>query len=508
MKGVQDFSQEGVNLALRELWQQVRALQTDTKTATTQLQQLHKTLGFGAGGRQVLSMDNLAAAIEHHRQEAAAAAADAAALANQALAAIITIANDNIISAIEKQTVIDTVADILDGQAALVLQATIYGIKAEKTAYTLAITNLTTFLAGLTPAWDDVNVDTPLGTTGGLFLTRYLSEVSRTRDALRMRIETGIAVASTATIDRLAMSFGPSSLILRWDPVDILGITYEVRVGPGFDTGQIVGRPVNALFDVSSDGTYWVASRFGDTYGVPSSIIVTGAANLQRNVLATCDEKATAWPGTRGTGIIVNGEGSLTLNAGLAASGRYESTNVVDIGRAQLCGVYVSQALAAGSLTDTIDTWPSIDARTSFDGKYGSYCRVEIEIALAQDDGVFGPWLPYVPGNYLFRKCKLSIVLTSLDASSIPYVMEFASVVDVPDRTDSASGIACPSGGLTITYAKTFQITPATNISISGAARGDYYVLTGETSSGFTVRCYDSTGTAVARTISRFSKGY
>lgn len=92
-------------------------------------------------------------------QTAANNAATAASTANTELAAI---SSDSVLSKGEKPAVVLNVTNILNEQAGIVAEAVRYGIITPKTNYTTAVSNLTAYLATLTPAYSDVTQNTPI----------------------------------------------------------------------------------------------------------------------------------------------------------------------------------------------------------------------------------------------------------------------------------------------------------------------------------------------------------
>ncbi len=95
---------------------------------------------------------------------AAAAAAAAQASANAALADIANIVSDNVLSKGEKSAVIQDWSVLSSEQAGIDAQATAYSVS--HAAYDSALSSLSTYLGGLSPAWNDTTQDTPIvGTT-------------------------------------------------------------------------------------------------------------------------------------------------------------------------------------------------------------------------------------------------------------------------------------------------------------------------------------------------------
>lgn len=423
------------------------------------------------------------------------------------------LANDDILTSLEKPSMVTLVNAMLAEKEALEDTANELNIEAEWDAYSTAVVQACTYLSGFTPAWDDLDVDTPLGSGGGVLLTKAFRDVDNTEAVLRNRIA-AITEMSSLYVSGLVSYLTDQQTWIQWNPLDAAGITYEVRMGSGWDTGQIMGRVLVNKLQVISDGTYWVCPRLGNSYGVPRSVLVSGSDLRNTNVVQTWNEVATGWSGTLSGGAVRASGGGLSLQVvdGVVPvlTGRYETPAIhnVDVVFSQLCGVYVALSVSASQVSATIDSFPNWDVIPVFDGSAGAFCRTEIEIRTAGDDGTWGDWRPYVPGMYPGRIFQMALVITTTDASVVPNVDVFSWTIDMPDRSESKSGRQVPEGGATIAFAKQFQIVPTTHITIQNASLGEFYVLTDESETGFTVRLYDKNNSPVAGIINWSSTGY
>ena len=129
-------------------------------------------------------------------------------------------------------------------------------------------------------------------------------------------------------------------------------------------------------------------------------------------------------------------------------------------------------------------------------------------MAIAPDSGVFGDWRDFVPGSYVGRKFKFRAVLTSSSSTVTAILDKFVFSVDVPDRVETGTGVVVPVTGSTVTYVKSFQITPNVQITIVAAQTGDDAVLTNETDEGFDVIVTDINDDPVERIINWVAQGY
>ncbi|MCX2780428.1 hypothetical protein [Microbulbifer thermotolerans] len=141
--------------------------------------------------------------------DAAQAAADAAQQtadsarqdATDALGELGAISADNKLHPSEKKQVVREYNELLDEQSGIVAEATTLGITTEKTAYNSAVTALTNYLDGLSPAWDNTSSTTTIDR--GVWDTRW-QDVYSTRQTLLNEISARLkqrADAAQATAD-------------------------------------------------------------------------------------------------------------------------------------------------------------------------------------------------------------------------------------------------------------------------------------------------------------------
>lgn len=90
------------------------------------------------------------------------AASAAAASASSALSTLATMRSNGFLDAAEKPAVIREWQRISGERAGIVAQANVYGIVAERDAYTSAHDALNAYLSGLSPAYNDTSTDTPI----------------------------------------------------------------------------------------------------------------------------------------------------------------------------------------------------------------------------------------------------------------------------------------------------------------------------------------------------------
>lgn len=327
---------------------------------------------------------------------------------------------------------------------------------------------------------------------------------------------------------------------IYWDPVqDLRPVDYEVRLGPTWHQARVLGRTPLPRFTAVGDGLYWIAAHYQAQGGVqvysaqPGRLSITGAA-LVKNVVARFDEAASGWPGSCSGGAMLLG-GAIQLDAtgnlltlpdvladpdilwlgGVAGSGVYTlpTSHTINIGRVAACNVLISYNVRGQAIHENLLTTPDIFALSDWFGEVlGQQVDVVPQIALAQEDGVFGDWQQFVPGSYVAQSFKARVLISSRDPGITPVLSGLTFLVDAPDRVDSGSANV-PAGGFSVLYDRPFnggngsQPWPLPQITLLNAMPGDDLLLTAQTRSGFTVRVVNG-ATDVARQINWISQGY
>lgn len=496
---------------------------------------------IGAAAPQTLS-DQFTAAMTTASQAQTASLAAATQLA--------AIANANVLSQGQKISVIQDLSLLQAAQTGLDSQASTAGVSSA--AFDQSMTNLVDYLNGAFPGtygdgtlgaaqgvgigsqdWsntdDDSIIDGPtwMAAWNAAYIAMQnlqaavVNATGGSVAAINAANAAAVAYVKTASVANLMSNYVANQSQIQWDGLPVTGVLFEVRLGPVYATAKILGQLAVTSITTVSDGTYWVTPCYQQTYGVPTSIVVSGTT-LVANVVATSDEAATGWSGTLSGGALADATLGLKLQGGtlfdaisttvqidaitarwdemggVQPAGAYEvpSSHFVDLANAQVCQVsasFQSNAMVA----DT--TWAGSNAPAA--------ASASLWLAIAGQNGVFGAYQAFAPGQYMGRIFKMKVVLASTDPMVTPLVPTFVWTVDVPDRICQGTAVAVPAAGMTITYPTPFQIRPNLQVCILNAVQGDYATVTGDTKSGFTVQCFNA-GTAVSRSIHWIAQAY
>lgn len=297
-------------------------------------------------------------AIAAAQSTASTALSDAAAAASQAASALLAIAdivNDGILDGSEKPQAVAAWTDITNAQPGLDAQAADFGITTERTNYNNAISALGAYLAGLSPAWNNYSVNTPI--VRATFIGKF-ADVIYAKQVLEARIRaamlsvadpvTGVIKPNkviTTSVTAYNMTDGASiyvegtiSSINGTRSPELLGyVTYTPTTGQFLElifNGVIYTNGVTGIAIDCIDPSYTDPNGGNGVYGVaiypdvivPSSCI---GANIytfnDTSPKGTCDWVANA-DGTISVGNLtttLNSRDVITLTPGAATSGNH-----------------------------------------------------------------------------------------------------------------------------------------------------------------------------------------
>tara|TARA_R110002124_G_C8821977_1_gene504040 strand:- start:587 stop:1003 length:417 start_codon:yes stop_codon:yes gene_type:complete len=128
------------------------------------------------------------------------------------------------------------------------------------------------------------------------------------------------------------------------------------------------------------------------------------------------------------------------------------------------------------------------------------------------DDPSAGPvwsdWSPFLVGDYFARFYEFRVVVTNDDANYNISITALSVTVDMPDRTERAFDVTTAANGSGISFAHAFHAKPSVGITMQDANTGDYFRVTNNTRTGFTVQCFNSANTGIVRSINWIATSY
>jgi len=227
--------------------------------------------------------------------------------------------------------------------------------------------------------------------------------------------------------------------------------------------------------------------------------------------------------------------GSIDFLGTLNTSGTYFFNNVVDLG-AVFTVVFKRKLTTRGLLpNDTIDDRATnMDRWSDFDGALADETTANLYFRKSNDapsnddiitedgdkilleDGsnteqessqTYGVWTPMESGRYTGRVFQFKVDLSSTTVDQTPLIDELGYTLQFENRTESDS-MASGAGAKAVTYTKAFYQTPKLGITANNMATGDYYEISSESRTGFTVHFKNSSGTSQDRTFAYQANGY
>ena len=229
--------------------------------------------------------------------------------------------------------------------------------------------------------------------------------------------------------------------------------------------------------------------------------------------------------------------GSIDFLGTLHTSGTYYFNNVVDLGG--IFTVIFKRKLTTRGLlpNDTIDDRATnMDKWSDFDGALADETTANVffrksntapsiddlitedsdkilledgDDVLQEDSQVFGVWTPMESGRYTGRVFQFKVDLSSTTVDQTPIVDELGYTLQFENRTESAAlDAGAGPGAKNVLYPKAFYQTPKLGITAKDLATGDYYEISNETRTGFTVHFKNSSGSSLDKSFSYQANGY
>jgi predicted phage tail protein len=117
-------------------------------------------------------------------------------------------------------------------------------------------------------------------------------------------------------------------------------------------------------------------------------------------------------------------------------------------------------------------------------------------------------WVPFITRDVNFRAIKFRAKLISYDPAVTPVLRTLNVTVDMPDRIIAGNDLVVPTGGLTVVFDPPFKGLTGLSMASQDMATGDRAAITAKSENGFTIRYYNSVGTAISRTFDYTAVGY
>ena len=203
---------------------------------------------------------------------------------------------------------------------------------------------------------------------------------------------------------------------------------------------------------------------------------------------------------------------TMGLGSGVSLSGIYHFTLPID-----LTEVYVSQVLIQVeahtiNLNNFIGTWIALSSVPNLAGVTDEETSVTAQLRTTDDDPFAAPvwssWGNHVMGDHRARGLDFRLILATTNPIFTPVITAAAAVIDMPDRIIGLEDITCPAAGLAVSYSPSFKAKPSLVVTPQDMATGDYYTVTLQSTTGFTLRFFNNGDVGIQRTFDYVARGF
>jgi Phage-related protein, tail component len=268
------------------------------------------------------------------------------------------------------------------------------------------------------------------------------------------------------------------------------------------------------------EGTYLV--KFEDDTGnrsVNPALVAADLPTPQPRLLVqeyAEDALTPPFPGTKNgvsyssvyDGLVIDGTGIIN------PVGEYEFGSTLNLGA--VYDVNIRRRLAAFPLREG-GTWDAAaglvdSAQGNVDGDNLDSVNALVYVRATMDNPaaapVWGDWNELTSGIVRGRGFQFKAWATTNDPAVNVVISELGCILELQQRVEQSATITSGAGTYTATYADAFYQSPSVGITGMNMATGDYFVVSGESRTGFSVVFRDSAGTAVSRQFTFTAIGY
>jgi len=156
--------------------------------------------------------------------------------------------------------------------------------------------------------------------------------------------------------------------------------------------------------------------------------------------------------------------------------------------------------------TALVDTW------NNFDGASSDAITAVLELRTTSDNPASNPtwtdWAPFLVGDYHARAYEFRVIVTNTDSDYNIAITALSVTVDMPDRVEKASDLSVSASSTAVSFDSNFKAVPVVGVTMNDSNSGDYFRVTSKARTGFTVQCFNSSNTGIARSINWQAIGY
>ena len=385
---------------------------------------------------------------------------------------------------------------------------------------------------------------------GKYYIEVYSVSASGLRSAAPAKLDPFNAVGKTAPPQQVSgvslLPIDQASAILSWDRATELDVLLggKVLIRHSVLTTNAIWKDAQEIVVAATGsqtqkqvpnltGTYLLkfeddGGRVSPTPGSnqtdwdPTRAVNTLPEPTDRLTVQTIDEHTPNFAGSKTNTVYDSGLDALKLtetNSQAAASGEYTFNTSVDL--THVYDVNIQRRITAasyqiGSLWDSrttlLDTWGNIDDVGS--AISADKCNASVWVRATNDNPsgspTYGAWNEVSNVLIRGRAFQFKAKLTSGDTDQNIAITALGAVLELQGRTETTpagSPISSGSSAKAVTFARAFKETPSLAITALGQQSGDFYEITSESRTGFTIT-FKNGSSAVARSFYYSASGH
>jgi hypothetical protein len=198
----------------------------------------------------------------------------------------------------------------------------------------------------------------------------------------------------------------------------------------------------------------------------------------------------------------------------ISASGSYEFGSTyalpavfdVNLRRRLVTLPYIPGSQLWDDFADDIDTWDYVD------GTGGDRVNAAVYVRTTQDDPTgtptWGEWREFANAIVRGRGLQFKTIATTTDPAQNIMITELGADLELQQRVEQSAVLASGAGTYAATFTDAFFQTPSIGITAYDMATGDYFAITGDSRTGFSIVFRNSAGAAVSRQFTYAAVGY
>jgi hypothetical protein len=167
---------------------------------------------------------------------------------------------------------------------------------------------------------------------------------------------------------------------------------------------------------------------------------------------------------------------------------------------------YIPGSQLWDDFADDIDTWDYVD------GTGGDRVNAAVYVRTTQDDPTgtptWGEWREFANAIVRGRGLQFKTIATTTDPAQNIMITELGADLELQQRVEQSAVLASGAGTYAATFTDAFYQTPSIGITAYDMATGDYFAITGDSRTGFSIVFRNSAGAAVSRQFTYAAVGY